>query len=101
MEVVETIAFRVTRNADLDIDEEEVSNLMSAVELELRRRRFQQAVRLQLSRSLSADVAALLVKELELGDDDVYVTDVPLSLVDLFELVALDRPELRDPPHVP
>ncbi|MFN3214908.1 MAG: polyphosphate kinase 1 [Acidimicrobiales bacterium] len=101
MEVVETIAFRVTRNADLEIDEEEVSNLMSAVELELRRRRFQQAVRLQLSRSLSADVAALLVKELELGDDDVYVTDVPLSLVDLFELVSLDRPELRDPPHVP
>ncbi len=101
MEVHETIAFRVTRNADLEIDEDEASNLMSAVELELRRRRFQQPVRLELSRELSADTAELLVNELELHREDVYVSEVPLDLGDVMELVGIDRPELRHPEHVP
>lgn len=101
MDVEETMAFRVTRNADLEIDEDEVSNLMSAVELELRRRRFQRAVRLQLSTDRSADSSELLKNELEVSDDDVYVSQVPLNLGDLFELVGVDRPELRDPIHLP
>ena len=84
MEVLETVAFRVTRNADLEIDEDEASNLLSAVELELRRGRFRQAVRLQLSRPLSEDTRNLLVNELELDDSDVYVTEIPLNLGDLF-----------------
>ena len=101
MEVHETIAFRVTRNADLEIDEDEASNLLSAIELELRRRRFQQPVRLELSQALSADTAELLVNELELNPEDVYVNDVPLDLGDVMELVGVDRPELRHPEHVP
>lgn len=101
MEVQETIAFRVTRNADLEIDEDEASNLLSAIELELRRRRFQRPVRLELSHALSADTAELLVNELELEADDVYVSDVPLDLGDVMELVGIDRPELRYPEHVP
>ena len=101
MEVHETIAFRVTRNADLEIDEDEAANLLSAVELELRRRRFQQPVRLELSRELSADTAELLVNELELHPEDVYVSEVPLDLGDVMELVGIDRPELRHPEHVP
>jgi polyphosphate kinase len=100
MEIIETIAFRVTRNADLDFDEDEASNLLSAVELELRRRRFQQPVRLELSKRMSSDTSELLVNELELDGRDVYVSDVPLDLGDLLELVAIDRPELRDRDHV-
>jgi polyphosphate kinase len=103
MEVVEAVAFRVTRNADLDIDidEDEVSNLLSAVEIELRRRRFRQAVRLQFSAGLTIETRELLTKELELGDDDVYVADLLLNLGDLWQLVGLDRPELRYDDHVP
>lgn len=101
MEVVEAVAFRVTRNADLDIDEDEVSNLLSAVEIELRRRRFRQAVRLQFSAGLTIETRELLTKELELGEDDVYVADLPLNLGDLWQLVGLDRPELRYGDHVP
>ena len=101
MEITETIAFRVTRNADLDFDEDEAANLLSAVELELRRRRFQRPVRLELSKRMSSDMSELLVNELELDADDVYVSEVPLDLGDLLELVAIDRPELRDPDHVP
>lgn len=100
MEIIETIAFRVTRNADLDFDEDEASNLLSAVELELRRRRFQQPVRLELRKRMSSDISELLVNELELDGRDVYVSDVPLDLGDLLELVAIDRPELRDRDHV-
>ncbi len=101
MEVVETVAFRVTRNADLDIDEDEAINLLSAVEVELRRRRFQKPVRLELSRSPSKDTAELLITELKLHDSDVYVSDVPLNLTDVMELAFLDRPDLRDAPHKP
>ena len=101
MEVHETIAFRVTRNADLEIDEDEASNLLSAIELELRRRRFQQPVRLELSQALSADTAELLVNELELNPEDVYVSEVPLDLGDVMEVVGVDRPELRHAEHVP
>ncbi len=101
MEVTETFAFRVTRNADLEIDEDEASNLLSAVELELRRRRFQKPVRLELSRSMSSDTAELLINELEIGVDDVYVSDVPLHLGDLIDLSGMDRPELKVPDHHP
>ncbi|MGI9621352.1 MAG: polyphosphate kinase 1, partial [Acidimicrobiales bacterium] len=101
MEISETIGFRVTRNADLDIDEDEASNLLSAIELELRRRRFQRPVRLELSHALSPDTADLLVDELELEPQDLYVSDIPLDLSNLMQLAGLDRPELRDRDHVP
>lgn len=102
MEVVETVAFRVTRNADLEIDEDEASNLLSAVEVELRRRRFRRSVRLQLSSSLSPDSADLLIKELELDHEDVFfVSDLPLNVGDLWQLTELERPELLHPRHRP
>lgn len=102
MEVSETFAFRVTRNADLDVDEDEASNLLSAVELELRRRRFQQPVRLELSRTMSPDTAELLINELEIQPEDVYVSEVPLDLGDVMDLsFRVDRPELKDSDHRP
>ncbi len=101
MELVETIAFRVTRSAELEIDEDEASNLLSAVEIELQRSRFRQVVRLQLSAPASDATRDLLTKELELRDGDVYLTDLPLNLGDLWQLVGIDRPELREREHVP
>jgi polyphosphate kinase len=92
-------AFRVTRNADLSFDEDEADDLLSAVELELRRRRFGEAVRLEVAGDMPDDVRELLRRELELDEQDVYAIDGPLDLTGLFAVVgAVDRPDLRDPP---
>jgi polyphosphate kinase len=101
MEIVSSDPFRVTRNADLDLDEEEAEDLLAAVETELRRRRFGQAVRLEISETMTEDTKALLMEELELGVDDVYVCRAPIGLVGLFVVAGLDRPELRHTPLPP
>jgi polyphosphate kinase len=94
-------AFRVTRNADLTLEEEEADDLLEAVELELRRRRFGRAVRLEVDGDVSEEILELLIRELDLADDDVYRCDVPLDLSGLWAVNALDRPELKDDPWVP
>jgi polyphosphate kinase len=94
MEIVSHAAFRVTRKADLAL-EEDAQDLLEAVELELRRRRFGRAVRLELERSMSAEARDLLVRELEVSPDDVYTVDGPLDLGGLWGVYALDRPELK------
>ncbi|MFV2039748.1 MAG: polyphosphate kinase 1, partial [Acidimicrobiales bacterium] len=83
------------------IDEDDAGNLISALELELRRRRLQRAVRLELSCSASRYATDLLLEELELSEEDVYVSKVPLDLARLVEIAAVDRPELRNPVHRP
>jgi polyphosphate kinase len=102
MEVVEHWTFRVTRNADLTIaDEEEADDLLAAVEMELRRRRFGRAVRLEVEQGMSGEILDLLQHELDLGDDDVSHHRAPLDLTGLFTLHALDRPDLKDEPWLP
>ncbi len=101
MEVVEHHAFRVTRNADLTLEDEEADDLLALVEIELRRRRFGRAVRVEVEPSMTDEVRELLVRELELHPDDLYDVPGPLDLTGLFALYALDRPDLKDPPHVP
>jgi len=101
MEVVDVEAFRVTRNADLDLDEEEAEDLLTAVELELRRRRFNQAVRLEVGPTMGADSLALLREELDVGEEEVYVCRAPIGLAGLAGLAALDRPELHLVPMTP
>src|SRR5207249_11149376 len=81
--------FRVTRNADLTLEEEEAEDLLAAVELELRRRRFGKAVRLEVEPGMSGEVRELLVRELELGEDDVYDVDGLLDLTGLWALWEL------------
>ena len=93
--------FRVTRNADLTVEEEEADDLLAAVEMELRRRRFGGAVRLEIDAAMSEETRALLVSELDLNDDDVYEHVGPLDLSGLWGVHALDRPDLKDPPWVP
>lgn len=101
MEVEEHVAFRVTRNADLTVEEEDADDLLLAVELELRRRRFGRAVRLEVGDAMSVEVRELLRSELDLAPDDVYASVAPLDLGGLWALQTLDRPELRDRPWRP
>ncbi len=94
-------AFRVTRNADIELDEDEADDLLAAVEVELRRRRFGRAVRLEVGESIDEEVLDILLLELELGPEDVYRSPAPLDLGQLWQLVGLDRPDLHEPRFVP
>lgn len=95
MEVVEAHLFRVTRNADLAIEEDEADDLLLAIEEELRRRRFGEAVRLEVERSMPASTRNLLMRGLGLEPDDVYEVAGMLDLTALWSIVDLDRPELK------
>jgi polyphosphate kinase len=101
MEVVDDYSFRVTRNADLTLEEEEADDLLAAVELELRRRRFRRAVRLELDADASDEVRELLQRELDVDDEDVYLGVGPLDLGGLWSVHALDRADLKDPVYLP
>ena len=87
--------FRVTRNADLSLDEDEADDLLVALEVELRRRRFGEALRVEIQSGMSGDFLDLLVSQLELERSNVYVTEAPLGLHDFWSLYAIDRPELK------
>lgn len=97
MELLEHHAFRVTRNADLTLNDEEAQDLLTAVEMELRRRRFQGAVRLEVADSTSPEVLDLLLRELDLTADAVYRISGPVDLGGLAVVADLSRPELRWP----
>jgi polyphosphate kinase len=101
MEVLSQCAFRVSRNADLTLEEEEADDLLAAVEDELRRRRFRRAVRLEVDAGMEPEVKELLERELDLDDDDVYALSGPLDLSGLWVVHDLDRPDLKDPQWVP
>ena len=93
--------FRVTRDTDLDVDEEEAEDLLEAIETELRRRRFGRAVRLEVAAGMPADMQFMLVEELEIDADAVVKIDGLIDLTGLWTLVAIDRPDLKDEPWIP
>ncbi len=94
-------SFRVTRNSELYIDEEEAANLLKAVENELHNRRKGDAVRLEVEKDCPADLRAALLGTLKLTDEDLYIIDGPLNPTRLMALYEGDHsPELRDPPFV-
>jgi polyphosphate kinase len=101
MTIGEHESFRVTRNADLTVEEDEADDLLVAVEMELRRRRFGQAVRLEIAAESSAAVRDLLAEELEVSLDEVYVSEAPLALDGLWAVYALDRPDLHEESWTP
>ncbi|MEA2518100.1 MAG: polyphosphate kinase [Chloroflexota bacterium] len=101
MEVVEHHLFRVTRNADLAIEEDEADDLLMAIEEELRRRRFGEAVRLEVERSMPAGTRQILLEGLGLGDDDAYEVRGMLDLTGLRQIADLDRPDLKSAPWTP
>ena len=100
MEIDSHDTFRVTRNADLTPKDEEADDLLAAVELELRRRRFGRAVRLEVAGTMSEESRDLLIRELELEPEDVYVIEGPLELGGLWSVYDLDRPDLKEPAWV-
>ena len=87
--------FRVTRNADLSLEEDEADDLLVALEVELRRRRFGEALRVEIQSGMSPDFLELLVSQLDLDRSNVYITDAPLGLHDFWSLYSIDRPELK------
>ena len=95
LEIVEYLAFRVTRNADLNYRDEEADDLLELVEMELRRRRLGNAVRLELGIRNGDAIRGLLEEELDLTEADVYTDNALLAMVDLWSLMKLDRPDLR------
>jgi polyphosphate kinase len=95
MEIGDPEFFRVTRNADLILEEEEAEDLLVALEMELRRRRFGRAVRLEVQRKMSPAMRALLLRELDLSEDAVYTVDAPIGLGGLWSVYGIDRADLK------
>ena len=101
MEVLESHTFRVTRNEDLEVDEDDVDNLLQALERELLRRRFGPPVRLEVEETMSDRVLDLLIRELGVNESEVYRLPAPLDLVGLWSIADLERPELKYEQFVP
>ena len=91
-------AFRVTRNSDLYIDEEEVENLLKKIEDELRNLRRGAAVRLEIEKGVDADIFSTLCQHLNLSQEYVYQLHGPINLLRLLSLADMDRPDLKYPP---
>lgn len=99
MQVLQHHIFRVTRNEDLEVDEDEGENLLIQLEKELLRRRFGPPVRLEVAEDVDPQVLSLLQRELDIDHTDVYNLPEPLDLSSLKSLAFLPRPELQFEPH--
>ncbi|MEW8289619.1 MAG: polyphosphate kinase, partial [Candidatus Thiodiazotropha endolucinida] len=94
--------FRVTRNANLELDQESASDLLEAIETELRERHFAPIVRLEVSAGMNPTHRGMLAAELGLDEEqDVFEINRMMALRDMFEIATLNIPELRNPPHYP
>ncbi len=93
--------FRVTRDADIEIEEDEAADLLDAIETGVGLRYFGKAVRLEVDVAMPDRVRNILVENMELQPYQVYTVDGPLGLADLMELMRVERPDLKDPPFVP
>ena len=101
MEIVEHHTFRVTRNEDVEVEEDDAENLLQAMEKELLRRRFGPPVRLELAEQIQPRIRDLLVRELGVTEDEVYELPAPLDLTGLNLIADLDRADLSFPRFVP
>ncbi|GAB2625094.1 RNA degradosome polyphosphate kinase [Nocardioides ginkgobilobae] len=101
MEILQVHSFRVTRNEDLEVEEDDAENLLAALEKELLRRRFGPPVRLEVEEHIDAAVLELLVSELGVSDEEVYRLPGPLDLRGLHSIADIGREELKYPAFVP
>ncbi|HEU0207245.1 MAG TPA: RNA degradosome polyphosphate kinase [Pseudolysinimonas sp.] len=101
MEIVAHHEFRVTRNEDVEVEEDETESLIQALEKELLRRRFGPPIRLEISDDMDDVTLDLLMSELQITEQEVYRLPAPLDLGGLFEVTKLDRPALKYPRNVP
>ncbi|CCE24499.1 polyphosphate kinase 1 [Methylotuvimicrobium alcaliphilum] len=93
--------FRVTRNAITEKDEDQADDLLQMIESELRERKFASVVRLEVASTMGKLQRGMLAAELNLNEHDVFVVDQRLAMSDLFQIAAIDRPDLLDAPHHP
>ena len=101
LEIVEHHAFRITRNADFEVEEDRDEDLLQALERELARRRFGSPVRLEVADDMTENMLELLLRELDVNPGDVIEVPGLLDLSSLWQIYRVDRPELKDPPFVP
>src|SRR5690606_25714743 len=101
MEIVSASCFRITRNEDLAVEEDDAENLLKALEQELERRRFGPAVRLEITDDMHPRVRELLVSELALDDSEIYEVPTPLDLRGLSIIADIPREDLHYPKAVP
>src|SRR6195952_2398280 len=101
MEVLEHHVFRVTRNEDVEIEEDDTESIIQALEKELLKRRFGPPIRLEITDDMDDVTLGLIVRELDVTEQEVYRLPAPLALGGLFELGKIDRPDLKYPKHVP
>jgi len=101
LEIVEHHAFRITRNADFEVEEDRDEDLLQALERELARRRFGSPVRLEVSDDMTESMLELLLRELDVYPGDVIEVPGLLDLSSLWQIYGVDRPALKDPPFVP
>lgn len=98
MEIIAHHSFRVTRNQDLEVEEDDTENLLHSLEQELLRRRFGPAVRLEVSRDIDKRILERLSEELGVDANEVFHLPEPLDLTGLFSIAGLDRSDLKFPP---
>jgi polyphosphate kinase len=96
MEILAAYPFRITRNSDMEIQEEEADDLLLTMEENLRKRHFGSVVRLEIAADIPEDIRDTLVKNLKISNYDIYATDGPLGFSSLWEVHKLDRPDLKD-----
>jgi polyphosphate kinase len=101
MDIVEHHAFRITRNADFEVEEDRDEDLLQALERELARRRFGSPVRLEVADDMTENMLELLLRELDVNPGDVIEVPGLLDLSSLWQIYGVDRPQLKDPPFVP
>lgn len=101
MRILECQPFRITRDADIEIEEDEAGDLLKTIEKQLQKRRFGFGVRLEVASGMSAQMVELLSRSLELEVQDVYTIDGPLNIPGLMALTRLDFPALKDSPFTP
>ncbi len=101
MQILQHHVFRVTRNEDLEVEEDDAENLLKALERELSKRRFGPPVRLEVEETIDPQVLDLLVRELGVAENEVFMLPGPLDLRGLWAFVGLNREDLSDPAFVP
>lgn len=101
MEVIEAYPFRVIRNADMEIEEDEADDLLQTIEQGVRQRRFGAVVQIEVDKAMPKPIRQLLLSKLKISSEDLYTVKGPLGLADLIALMKLNRPDLKDPPIYP
>jgi len=101
MHVKACYPFRLTRNADLELQEDETGDLMELIEEKLSRRRFGELVRLEITATMPPEVRRVIMEELDAQEEEVYIVEGPLNMSDFFSITGIDIPKLRFPPFVP